>query len=61
MTKASPGGLRSIIDTVSAIYSSLATDKDIANAMIIHIVMSKVEQTTKSRYEEQLRQAAFLV
>lgn len=57
MTKPSTSSLRSIIDTVSAIFaslSSLGNDKDIANAMIIHMVMAKVDHITKSRFEEQL-------
>lgn len=57
MTKPSASRLRSIIDTVSAIYSSLSSlgnDKNIASAMIIHLVMAKVDHVTKSRFEEQL-------
>ncbi|XP_053968739.1 uncharacterized protein LOC128870170 [Anastrepha ludens] len=49
--------LRSMIDTVSAVYDSLLSlgdDKLISNAMLIHIVMSKVNPTTRSKWEEQL-------
>ncbi|XP_033252781.1 uncharacterized protein LOC117192220 [Drosophila miranda] len=56
-TKASASCLRSLIDTVSAIYSSLqslGSEKDINSAMLIHIALSKVDPTTKSRFEEQL-------
>jgi len=43
-----------MIDTVRAIYEpllSLGSDKVIANAMLIHIVMTKVDAKTKSRWE----------
>jgi len=33
---------------------SLGDEKDIVNAVIIHIVLSKVDPYTKSKYEEQL-------
>jgi len=49
--------LRLIIDTVSAIFDSLMSlgdEKDIVNAVIILIVLSKVDPYTKSKYEEQL-------
>lgn len=49
--------LRSIIDKVSAIFESLLSlgnEKDVANAMIIHLVLSKVDYIRKSKYEEQL-------
>ncbi|XP_036322018.1 uncharacterized protein LOC118736020 [Rhagoletis pomonella] len=55
--KPSASYLRSIIDTVSAVYDSLLSlgdDKHISNAMLIHIVMSKVDPTTRSKWEEQL-------
>ncbi|KAL7726554.1 hypothetical protein ACLKA6_010419 [Drosophila palustris] len=57
MTKPSASSLRSMIDTVSAIYASLSSlgdEKDISNAMIIHMVMAKVDHVTKSKFEEQL-------
>ncbi|XP_053968541.1 uncharacterized protein LOC128869972 [Anastrepha ludens] len=53
----SASSLRSMIDTVSAVYDSLLSlgdDKLISNAMLIHIVMSKVDPTTRSKWEEQL-------
>ena len=46
-----------MIDTVSAIYDSLLSigdDKKITNAILIHLVMSKVDPVTKSKWEEQL-------
>ncbi|XP_054746031.1 uncharacterized protein LOC129250437 [Anastrepha obliqua] len=46
-----------MIDTVTAVYDSLLSlgdDKLISNAMLIHIVMSKVDPTTRSKWEEQL-------
>ncbi|XP_065368955.1 uncharacterized protein LOC135961383 [Calliphora vicina] len=49
--------LRNMIDTVSAIYDSLLSigdDKKISNAILIHLVMSKVDPVTKSKWEEQL-------
>ncbi|XP_036347924.1 uncharacterized protein LOC118757306, partial [Rhagoletis pomonella] len=55
--KASSLSLRSMIDTVSAVYDSLLSlgdDKNISNAMLIHFVMSKVDPTTQSKWEEQL-------
>ena len=57
MSKASSSALRSMIDTVSAIYGSLLSigdEKDIVNAMIIHLVMSKVDPVTRTKWEEQL-------
>lgn len=57
ITKPSAIELRTMIDTVSAIYNSLLSmgdDKNIANAIIIHLVMSKVDPITKSKWEEQL-------
>ncbi|KAI8116017.1 hypothetical protein CVS40_11844 [Lucilia cuprina] len=57
ITKPSASALRSIIDTVSTIYDSLLSignDKKIANAILIHLVISKVDPITKSKWEEQL-------
>ena len=57
MNKPSSSGLRCLIDTISAIYGSLLSmgdDKHIANAMLIHLAMSKVDSVTKSKWEEQL-------
>lgn len=57
MSHPSAASLRSLIDTVTAIYESLLSlgnDQKIANAMIIHIVMSKVDPKTRSRWEEQM-------
>ncbi|XP_037823707.1 uncharacterized protein LOC119612057 [Lucilia sericata] len=57
VSKPSAPALRSMIDTVSAIYDSLLSigdDKKISNAILIHLVMSKVDPVTKSKWEEQL-------
>ncbi|KAI8116345.1 hypothetical protein CVS40_11573 [Lucilia cuprina] len=51
ISKPSAPALRSMIDTVSAIYDSLLSigdDKNISNAILIHLVMSKVDPVTKS-------------
>ncbi|XP_037929892.1 uncharacterized protein LOC119664680 [Teleopsis dalmanni] len=55
--KPSAASLRTTIDTVSAIYDSLLSigdDKNITNAILIHLVMQKVDSVTKSKWEEQL-------
>ena len=57
ISKPSASELRSMIDTVSAVYDSLLSlgdDRNITNAFIIHIVMSKVDNTTRYKYEEQI-------
>jgi len=57
ITKPSASALRLIIDTASVIFDSLMSlgdGKDIVNAVIIHIVLSKVDPYTKYKYEEQL-------
>ncbi|XP_055919381.1 uncharacterized protein LOC129951309 [Eupeodes corollae] len=57
ISKPSASALRSMIDTVSAIYDSLLSlgdEKNITNAIIIHLVMSKVDSITRSKWEEQL-------
>ncbi|KAL7726649.1 hypothetical protein ACLKA6_010514 [Drosophila palustris] len=49
--------LRSLVDKVSAICDSLLSlgdDKQIANAMLIHIVMNKVDSDTRLKWEETL-------
>ena len=49
--------LRTLIDEVSAVYDSLLSlgdEKHITNAIIIHIVMTKVDSITRSKWEEQL-------
>ncbi|KAI8129104.1 hypothetical protein CVS40_0912 [Lucilia cuprina] len=46
-----------VVDTVSAVYDSLLSigdDKAISNAMIIQMVMTKVDPVTRSKWEEQL-------
>jgi len=55
--KPSASSLRSLIDEISALYASLqslGSEKELNNAMLIHIAMSKVDNVTKSRFEEQL-------
>ena len=46
-----------MIDAVPVIYDSLLSledNKKITNAILIHLVMSKVDPITKSKWEEQL-------
>ncbi|XP_053968885.1 uncharacterized protein LOC128870303 [Anastrepha ludens] len=57
LKKPSALSLRTMIDTVSAVYDSLLSlgdEKNIANAIIIHLVMAKVDTVTRSKWEEQL-------
>lgn len=57
ITKPCSSDLRHIVDTVSAILDSLShigTDKDITNALIIHLVLSKLDQESKAKWDEQL-------
>ena len=57
MSKPSSSDLRNIVDTVSVVLDSLAhlgTSKDIMNAMVIHLVLSKVDSDSKSKWDEQL-------
>ncbi|XP_075150712.1 uncharacterized protein LOC142224812 [Haematobia irritans] len=57
VSKPNSGQLRSIVDNVSALYSSLqslGSDKDIVNAMLIHIVMQKVDGDTKRKWKDSL-------
>lgn len=49
--------LRKAVDTVSAIYDSLLSlgdERDITNALLIHIVLSKVDSVTRAKWNEQL-------
>ena len=49
--------LRSLIDNASALYgslSSLGNDKQIANAMLIHLVIQKVDETSRKKWQESL-------
>ncbi|XP_017485848.1 PREDICTED: uncharacterized protein LOC108374374 [Rhagoletis zephyria] len=46
--------LRSIVDKVSALFgslSSLGTDKEIANAMLIHLVITKIDEESRKKME----------
>ncbi|XP_033252882.1 uncharacterized protein LOC117192344 [Drosophila miranda] len=57
MTQQSASSLRNLIDTASSIYGSLLSigdDKKISNAMIIHLVLRRVDPVTKEKWEEQL-------
>ena len=54
--KDDPVTLRNAIDTLSAIISSLlslGSEPGIMNAIIIHIVLSKLNKGSKQFYEEQ--------
>ncbi|XP_037943125.1 uncharacterized protein LOC119675975 [Teleopsis dalmanni] len=49
--------LRNIVDTMSALYSSLKTlssTTQIMDAIMIHLLMNKVDPGTKQRWEDQL-------
>ncbi|XP_055904404.1 uncharacterized protein LOC129940170 [Eupeodes corollae] len=57
ITKVSPTNLRSLVDNMSALYNSLTSlgsEKDICNAVLIHIVMSKVDSETRNKWDEEL-------
>ncbi|XP_073823116.1 uncharacterized protein [Musca autumnalis] len=57
VSKPSSGQLRSLVDNVSALYSSLqslGSPTDIVNAMLIHIVMGKVDGDTKRKWKDSL-------
>ncbi|XP_055837801.1 uncharacterized protein LOC129906162 [Episyrphus balteatus] len=54
--KASSVSLRSLVDNISALISSLlsiGSHENICNAIIIHIAMSKVDTDTQSKWDEQ--------
>lgn len=56
-TKPVPNQLRNIVDTISALYSSLTslgTHKEICDAIIIHLAMSKVDPETKQKWDEYI-------
>ena len=57
MSKSDSISLRNIIDTVSAIRGSLlslGSELDIMNAIIIHIVLSKLDEGSKQNYDEKI-------
>ena len=57
MSKPSSSDLRNIVDTVSPVLDSLGylgTRKDIMNAMVIHLVLSKLDSDSKNKCHEQL-------
>ncbi|XP_058978635.1 uncharacterized protein LOC131802432 [Musca domestica] len=52
-----PKQLRNIVDTISALYSSLkslGSFEQICDAFIIHLAMSKVDSETKQRWDEYI-------
>ena len=55
----SSSALRSLIDTMSAVFDSLLTigdEKCITNSILVHLVMTKVDYVTKKKWEESLNQ-----
>ncbi|XP_044315249.1 uncharacterized protein LOC123037657 [Drosophila rhopaloa] len=57
ISQPSATALRNLIDTVTALYDSLLSigdDKRITNAILIHLVMGKVDAGSKRKWEEQL-------
>ncbi|XP_075160828.1 uncharacterized protein LOC142233707 [Haematobia irritans] len=56
ITRPNAPSLRFILDNVSAIRSSLlsiGSEVDVVNAMLIHIVLSKIDQESKNAYNEK--------
>ncbi|XP_065356116.1 uncharacterized protein LOC135950508 [Calliphora vicina] len=56
INKPSSTGLRAILDNVAAIRSSLlslGSELDVMNAIIIHIVLSKIDSESKAVYDEK--------
>lgn len=56
MNNSNPTELRSILDTVAALRSSLlslGSELDVMNAIIIHIILSKVDPVSKTVYDEK--------
>ena len=56
IVKSDPAALRNIIDTVSALRGSLlslGTETDILNSILIHIVLSKLDDDSKTSYNEK--------
>lgn len=57
ISKPLPKQLRHIVDTTSALYgslNSLGSAEKICDAIIIHLVMSKVDPETKQKWEESM-------
>lgn len=57
MSSPDSSSLQNIVDTVSAIFGSLqslGSHTEIVNALIIHLVLSKVDNETKAKWNEQL-------
>ncbi|XP_061387580.1 uncharacterized protein LOC133322632 [Musca vetustissima] len=56
MQKSDSVSLRHLIDTVSAVRGSLlslGTEADVMNAILVHMVLSKVDGDTKENYDEK--------
>lgn len=56
MARNNSGSLRNIIDTVTALHSSLlslGSEVDVRSSIIIHFVLSKVDSDTKSANDEK--------
>lgn len=57
LNKPNASSLRNTVDTVSAIYDSLqslGSESEITNALIIHLVLSKIDPATKSKWNDQM-------
>lgn len=49
--------LRSIVDNASALYSSLSslgTDREISDALLIHITMGKIDEDSRNKWKDSL-------
>ncbi|XP_073843780.1 uncharacterized protein [Musca autumnalis] len=56
MQKSDSVSLRHLIDTVSAVRGSLlslGSEADVMNAILVHMVLSKVDSDTKEKYDEK--------
>ncbi|XP_075157710.1 uncharacterized protein LOC142230976 [Haematobia irritans] len=56
MAKGDSSSLRNIIDTVSAVRGSLlslGSEADVMNAILVHLVLNKVDADTKQNYDEK--------
>lgn len=57
ITKPDASDLRQTVDSVSAVLDSLShlgTNEDITHAIVIYLVLSKVDSDSKSKWDEQL-------
>lgn len=56
MSEPNASSLRSILDNVGSLRSSLlslGSEVDVMNAMIIHVVLSKIDTESKRMYDER--------